>query len=556
MTVDPKPTRIEVKPARKQGHYLLISGSSDSVVIHSRYHPIQEARQWAEEFVGSGVSDRVLLVGGGLGYLPESLRKRSVQCEVIECLPDFEVPTELPICAERNRDAFLRVSPRDNLIDYMGTLPAGVLNNAKILLHPGYEHILPEPESFVDSLHVIARGQLRNIQSRWKLLDSKLDNTKNSLPYLEKSYSVQSLFGCYQDKPGLMIAAGPSLRDSLEWLRDVQNRVLILCVDSAYATLHRAEISVDYVLTMDPQPENTIHIEATNADGALVASIAAHTDYFQWASDIPTYLFYQATDDHGSSPTFPVVKWLKEESSGIGSLRSGGSVATTGIDLLNRMGCDPIGIVGVDHAFTNGRAMTAGSNRDRRFISRLNRFQSLAGQHISWIIQLRDAKGKQLKTVRSREGRSVLTMDEYEVQNQWFEHAVHVIQRECLDLRADGLPMKGWTIIDDPRLYFDRHYPIPWTIPYPKGEPFLERVNRKNIRARSEEILRDFPDQSEPSNLNLETVLGQTDSEIGIFLEPLINYRKIHDSNEFSPDDQDYVQSLRSFLRTLAEWSK
>jgi hypothetical protein len=537
---------IDVSAARKRGHFLVVDQGDDAVVLHSRYDPIRQAENWAEELTEQ--HDKILLVGGGLGYLPEALEERGVHCSIVEVLPEVPEDVELPIHLFRNRDRLVEVDPSEPPVNLIDRLSVEAISEAKVILHPGYEHLLPDPDSFLESLRLMSRGKLRNVQSRYRFFNQQFSNLIEILPDVESMRPIESLRDQYGNQPVVVAGAGPSLSDAFEWLNQFQDRMVIVAVDSAYTALVSAGVEVDFVITLDPQPDNAIYVDNTDPAETLVTALTATPAYTRWAESETRYGFLPSDDAAGHRLTSSVMRWFSAYLSGESHLQSGGSITSTAIDFVRLLGSDPICLTGVDHAFTHHRAVAKGTKREEQFVNRANRFQTVAGQHLDYIFETVPGSGKQLKRIQSREGHSVYTMDEYEVQNNWFEQAVEVLGVECLDMRSDGHPMEGWELVEDPAAYFqDRP-----AVPAPDcSDVSTFDVDWSGMDRSLDEIMDQYPDSVD----QFKDVVHSGSMPEGpfwqSFVKPLFEYVEMEDERVTGEEVKTYYRKLGENLREL-----
>lgn len=59
----------------------------------------------------------------------------------------------------------------------------------------------------------------------------------------------------FDDIPVLFVAAGPSLQDNIDWIKENQNKFFIVAVGASYKTLVKNDIKIDMVITLDASYE-------------------------------------------------------------------------------------------------------------------------------------------------------------------------------------------------------------------------------------------------------------------------------------------------------------
>jgi hypothetical protein len=181
----------------------------------------------------------------------------------------------------------------------------------------------------------------------------RLEQGLANLPALCRWPDAETLAGSMAGAPLLIVAPGPSLTDSLDLLRQLSGRAVVLALSHAVAPLLRAGVVPDLILAADGH-DVAHHLEGVDlsAVGALLATATAHPNQFQSAA--PRHLVL--------SEPGPIDAWLAELAGGIAAagagealLPGGGSVAHTALSLGLRWGCDPIGFVGLDLSCPGGR---------------------------------------------------------------------------------------------------------------------------------------------------------------------------------------------------------
>ena len=77
-----------------------------------------------------------------------------------------------------------------------------------------------------------------------------------NMTMLRHWHRLEALRGSFKNKPAVLVAAGPSLDQSLPLLKEVQDNCVIIAVDSAVTPLTNAGIMPDFVTTLDCQEVN------------------------------------------------------------------------------------------------------------------------------------------------------------------------------------------------------------------------------------------------------------------------------------------------------------
>jgi hypothetical protein len=193
-----------------------------------------------------------------------------------------------------------------------------------------------------------------NANARKRFAGRYLLQTLKNLEVIGREADASALDGRFTGRAAVLVAAGPSLDDNLAQLREVQDRAVVIAVDTAVRPLLAAGAKPHLVVAVDPSDTNAAHLAGvTGADDSfLVAEASLHPSAF------PTFrgrTFLFRVSNHEPWP------WLRTLGVDRGVLRAWGSVLTSAFDLALRMGCDPIVFAGADLAYSHGRPYCRGT---------------------------------------------------------------------------------------------------------------------------------------------------------------------------------------------------
>ena len=213
---------------------------------------------------------------------------------------------------------------------------------------PGAAAEIPDPDGGRQGVaKQIVRGARANEEARQRFAGGYLINTLTNLPVIASEADAAALTDIFKGIPAIIVGAGPSLDANLPALRERQDRVLLVAVDTAVRPLLAAGIRPHLVVSVDPSDANARHLNALPdvqglwlvGEGSLASSV------------LPQFTgrtFFYKVAAHDPWP------WLAELGADRVKLQTWGSVLTTAFDLTRRAGCDPIVFAGSDLAYTNG----------------------------------------------------------------------------------------------------------------------------------------------------------------------------------------------------------
>ncbi|MCL2763965.1 MAG: DUF115 domain-containing protein [Treponema sp.] len=225
---------------------------------------------------------------------------------------------------------------------------------------------------------------------------------------------ISHLAGLAAEKnlPVFLAAAGPSLDKIKPLLGGIQERCIIVAVDTSLRFFINNGVEPDFVLAVDPQFWNCRHLDRClphNENGIKTALIAESAVY-------PPVLNLPFKNKFLCSSLFPLGAFIENLTCPKGRLGAGGSVASTAWDFARSLGGQEIWIAGLDLAFPDLKTHFRGARFEDISNSQSNRFNPVE----KWVVRtLQD--GIPFKS-RSFDGGKVLTDRRLSLYAAWFEH--------------------------------------------------------------------------------------------------------------------------------------
>ncbi len=157
---------------------------------------------------------------------------------------------------------------------------------------------------------------------------------------LKTHTSLQSWAGWFRHMPGVIVSSGPSLKHSLNWLREIQGRAVIYCADSSLRVLQQHGITPHFVGCLERIRFMSHHFKNVDTSQTiLIAPPLLHRSVFETYQG-PKMLMLRSND---------LVRWINPAL----RLDEGHmtSVAHIGLSALSTMGCHPLYLIGQDLYF-------------------------------------------------------------------------------------------------------------------------------------------------------------------------------------------------------------
>lgn len=143
----------------------------------------------------------------------------------------------------------------------------------QVLVNPEvYEESSPDIQPIVQTIQLIIEQESLYLRMRLARADLCQLNLIQNLPAMMESISIDSLTNICVGKSALIIAAGPSLDESLEEIKQVHDRFIIFAVDTAVRTLLKKGIHPHFLVTSDPTKDNAKHFDGVVLDQNTVTA--------------------------------------------------------------------------------------------------------------------------------------------------------------------------------------------------------------------------------------------------------------------------------------------
>lgn len=332
--------------------------------LHSVYNPIKEAENIAVNFESSNRNRKdsqnlniknVFFLGYGLGYGAIEFAKKFPQLNIIIVESDFPfaflpfITTDLSSLFSHKNLILLFGLSHEEIIGFMEKqkiIDYSVIKNPAQILHNELWF-----NQFVDLLQRNKEKQKINENTKKKYGKLWENNAKKNFSISKKLPGIIELKNIYENTPAFIVCAGPTLENSLQNIKEIQKKCILICVDTALHKLLKLGIFPDFTVVMDSQYWNSRHLDFLNTENTtLISEISVYPSVFRkkWKK---IYL---------CNSFFPVGKKL-EKNIERGTLTAGGSVATSCWDFARYLGCKNIFMAGLDLGFPKNQTHTKGS---------------------------------------------------------------------------------------------------------------------------------------------------------------------------------------------------
>jgi hypothetical protein len=331
----------------------------NGIRLGSAYDPEREGRQIAGEMAAEP-ADLMIAVGFGLGEQFEPYLAQNPGTLIIyePCLARLKAALErLPISnlLATNRDLYV-CNDLDTFRHVFSARYAPGLR-VRVFPHPAMARLdrkslaeIVELTRFAKEVVDTQRLTAIHMLMPWALL------TAQNGQRIAQNPQIGILENAFQDRPAVIVAAGPSLDKQLDLLRTIRDRVLVIAIGQTARALRTAGIEPDIVHLLESQDVSHQLTESGDTSSLVVAATPdAHPAIF----DVPARARFTVTTGGGEMGV-----WIAKATGESRFTMGGGTVAQGAVGIGVLLGCNPIALIGQDLAFSEGRVYASNSAYD------------------------------------------------------------------------------------------------------------------------------------------------------------------------------------------------
>lgn len=235
-----------------------------SVYLHSKYNPVKEAQKYYEDYEKVKYGSIILMFGFGLSYYVQELyNKVKTRGTIVIFEPDKEifdiVMKNIDICGIlENEDIFITFE-LDKLFVF------GVDNcDYKLECTQVYKQIyLEQYKEFMEKIKTTLNNIRMSFTTNYFYKSIWLRSNFSNFRYILKSYKLFDFKDMFNNKPIIVVGAGPSLNKNIHLLKELKGKVCIISVFSATKVLEKEGIVPDFIATIDSLQYGMTDFEAS-----------------------------------------------------------------------------------------------------------------------------------------------------------------------------------------------------------------------------------------------------------------------------------------------------
>jgi hypothetical protein len=384
---------------------LEITNDNSRSLLHSKYDPKEEASHWISEYESQiNEYDHLFFYGVGFAYHVELLMERYPDKFYSLYEPDISILYKY--LSTRSLSDLPLKQLKNFYVDYMPSFSAinisqfveSMQEKVLVITHPVYTRIYAE--------------KVRGFEKQFKETIATRRSALNTNVAYEKLWTVNSLHNFYKvlettnifqskqffkGKPVIMVAAGPSLEDEIENLREIKEKGLayIFTVGSANKALITQGIYPDAICTYDPNTYNHLAYEEiiTNQIKEIPMIFGTSVGY-KTVELYPGPMLYMVTNQDSVSQFYFQDQHLAENDQIVSDAPT---IAIVTLQLLYKLGFSRIILVGQNFSYRNNQYYAKGIKYQYRQSEELSEAEKVN------LIMTESVDGSEVPTVASHD---------------------------------------------------------------------------------------------------------------------------------------------------------
>lgn len=354
---------VESTQAADGNLYLLVQKDNALHRLNSSYCPRNEAERWVEQYSFTNLNMIISLFGLGNGYFVRALANNKGYKDMIVVYEPsidifYHVLHHYDITDIIMEKSIILTIEGINEFDFHQAFHYIVnitnINSQIKCTHPGYEELFTEQAVYFwkEIKDAIIRERT-NINTERYFGSRYITNGIFNLRYLKDSNRLMDIKDDINtDIPAIIVAAGPSLKDSIDDLRNAKGKAYVFVVDRILDYVLDSGIEPDFIVTVDPIKPLEYFTTRTDVTIPLLCSMDSNWEVLKQHKGKKIFyscnLFYQRMYlSQKKEPPF---------------IFTGASVATTAFSACLSLGFKRIALVGQDLAY-DGELTHAGQTK-------------------------------------------------------------------------------------------------------------------------------------------------------------------------------------------------
>ncbi|MBR5096019.1 MAG: motility associated factor glycosyltransferase family protein [Treponema sp.] len=349
---------------------LLIPIYASGRAAHSKYDPEREAQAFGQE---TSESSFAVIIGAAGGYHIKSLLEKNPSCALvviektqedldfllqnIPCLAELSKNPNITFCAADVEGQIESALAQKYFPAHYGAISILSLRSWVQEAQEDFEKILSRARGALNQISAdystqahFGRLWTKNIFCNLKTLTKIQEGGQGQIELCEADIK----------KTAAIIAAGPSLDQSVKEIIENREKYFVIATDTALKAFGRRNIKVDAVVSIDAQYLSAEHFNAASRKGTIfVLDLSANPSIANYALEKKAKVIFT---NSGHPLISFASNFCKKPFARLSS--GGGTVAICAADFARKCGFEKIKIFGADFGYSQGKPYTKGTYLD------------------------------------------------------------------------------------------------------------------------------------------------------------------------------------------------
>jgi hypothetical protein len=442
-----EPRGVVVEPARSGAPTAVACDEQGRrVYLHSRHDPEAEAERLVANVKLEGYHCFVV-TGLGLGHHLKALHKRTHgEALLVVGEPSLDViaaamfSVDLSEVLASERCVFLTRLEKDYVYQRLESHGTTIMLGTQFVSHPPSERIagafLQAVRGAMTDYITYARMCLVTVVANSRIT---CRNVACNLPAYLSTPPIDPLRERFAGFPAVVVSAGPSLARNIDQLVELQDRAVIIAVQTTLKPLLARGIRPHFVTSLDFHEISKNFFDGLSPEAVADVHLVAEPKATWHVID--TYRAYNGMISLLDNAF--ARQCIGDELAARDGLKAGATVAHLAFYLAEYMGCDPILFVGQDLAYSDNTYYTPGVAIHDTWRPELNRFNTIEMKEWERIVRARNI----LRKIKGIHGEDLYTDEQLFTYLQQFEKDFAASRARLIDATEGGARKAGTTVM-------------------------------------------------------------------------------------------------------------
>ncbi|MCL2146429.1 MAG: DUF115 domain-containing protein [Synergistaceae bacterium] len=338
--------------------------------LHSAYDVEREMENLLAPLDHDDENQLILIFGLGYGHCLDYIKKKRIKYKRVVVFEPYNDILQDTLKKRRlhellgRRDVYVHLFKIPNEMSSLLIQEAMSSRNVKIIFHISYRTIYKDLYDNVLRTFISEKTSINtSIATFEHFIGEWTNNQFKSIKRLD--HSAAALYGKFKGVPGIVASAGPSLEKHFDKLRGIYDKAVIVSPGTSSRIFNSQKIGSHISMSIDSQIYQANIYNGFNLDSVLVGSYRLNP---QVCERFPNRVFRVILNTEFIARYYN--EWANRD---VGAVDDHASVASSAIDLLFNMGCNPIILLGQDLCYYDNR-LYAGAAKN-----------TLSGQYLNMV---------------------------------------------------------------------------------------------------------------------------------------------------------------------------